>query len=82
MPRLKGLGKLITVDVDKLFDLDRSIEEAAIRHPAEDTGKWHWREIVQTGVVPSRKPLHRFTATGRERLLWADGLRIERPTRA
>ena len=75
-PACKGLGKRITVDVDKLIDLDRSIEEGAIRHPAYDIGKWYWREIVQTGVVPPRKPLRRFTAAERERLLWADGVRI------
>ena len=74
----KGLGKRITVDVDKLLDLDRSIEEGAIRHPAYDIGKWYWREIVQTEVVPPRKPLRRFTAAERERLLWSDDVRIEK----
>ena len=75
-PACKGLGKRITVDVDKLLDLDRSIEEGAIRHPAYDIGKWYWREIIQTAVVPVRKPLRRFTAAERDRLLWADGVRI------
>ena len=74
----KGFGKRITVDVDKLLDRDRSVEGGAIRHPAYDIGKWYWREIVQTGVVPSRKPLRRFTAAERERLLWADDVRIEK----
>ncbi|MYN63529.1 MAG: hypothetical protein F4X11_00615 [Acidobacteria bacterium] len=77
-PACKGLGKRITVDVDKLLDLDRSIEEGAIRHPAYDIGKWYWRKIVQTGVVPPRKPLRRFTAAERQRLLWADDVRIEK----
>ena len=77
-PACKGLGKRIAVDVDKLLDLDRSIEEGAIRRPAYDIGKWYWREIVQTKVVPSRKPLRRFTAAERERLLWADDVRIEK----
>ena len=77
-PACKDLGKRITVDVDKLLDLDRSIEQGAIRHPAYDIGKWDWREIVQTEVVLPRKPLRRFTAAERERLLWADGVRIEK----
>ncbi len=77
-PACKGLGKRITVDVDKLLDLDRSVEEGAIRHPAYDIGKWYWREIVQTGVVPPRKPLRRFTAAERERLLWSNDMRIEK----
>ena len=77
-PACKGLGRRITVDVDKLLDRDRSIEEGAIRHPSYDIGKWYWREIVQSGVVPVGKPLRRFTAAERERLLWADGVRIEK----
>ena len=75
-PACKGLGKRVRIDVDKLLDLDRSIEEGAIRHPSYDIGKWYWREIVQSGVVPPRKPLRRFTEAERERLLWADGVRI------
>ena len=54
------------------------IEEGAIRHPAYDIGKWYWREIVQSGVAPPRKPLHQFTEVEKERLLWADGVRIEK----
>ena len=37
-PACKGLGKRITVDVDKLLDLDRSVEQGAIRQPAYDIG--------------------------------------------
>ena len=76
-PACKGLGKRIAVDVDKLLDLDRTIEGGAIRHPAYDIGKWYWREIVHTRVVPADKPLRRFTAAELERLLWADGVPIE-----
>ena len=48
-PACKGLGKRITVDVDKLLDLDRSIEEGAIRHPAYDIGN-----VVLAGDRPDR----------------------------
>ena len=74
----KGLGKRITVDIDKLLDLDRSIEEGGIRHPAYAIGKWYWREIMQSAVVPVHKPLGQFTAPERDRLLWADGVKIEK----
>ena len=57
---------------------ENMLEDGAIRHPSYDIGKWYWREIVQTGVVPVGKPLRRFTAAERERLLWADGVRIEK----
>ena len=83
MSRLQGPPEANhDIDVDKLLDLDRSIEDGAIRHPSYDIGKWYWREIVQTGVVLARKPLRRFTVAERERLLWADDVRIEKVHRA
>ena len=75
-PACKGLGKRVRIDVDKLLAPDRSIEEGAIRHPSFAIGKWYWREIVQSRVVPPDKPIRQFTAAERERLLWADGLVI------
>ncbi len=77
-PACKGLGKRVRIDVERLLDPDRSIEEGAIRHPSYDIGKWYWREIVHSSVVPPRKPLRQFTAAEKERLLWADGLVIEK----
>ena len=77
-PACKGLGKRVRIDTDRLLDPDRSIEEGAIRHPSYDIGKWYWREIVQSRVVPPRKPIRQLTADERERLLWADGLVIEK----
>ncbi len=75
-PACKGLGKRITVDIDKLLDRNRSIEQGAIRHPDYDIGKWYWREIVHTGVLPATKPLVQFTEGEMDRLLWADGVPI------
>ena len=76
-PECKGLGKRITVDIDRLLDHSRSIEDGAIRHPDYEVGKWYWREIVECGVLPTTKPLAEFTAAEMDRLLWADGLPIE-----
>ena len=77
-PACKGLGKRVRIDTDRLLDPERSIEEGAIRHPSFDIGKWYWREIVQTRVVPPDKPLRQFTADEMERLLWADGVRVQK----
>ena len=73
----KGLGKRITVDIDRLLDRSKSIEAGAILHPDYDIGKWYWREIMDSEVLPTTKPVSDFTASEMERLLWADGLPIE-----
>ena len=77
-PACKGLGKRVRIDVDELLDLDRSIEEGAIRHPSYAIGKWYWREIVGSRVVPPDKPLRRFSEAEMQRLLWADGLIVRK----
>ena len=77
-PACKGLGKRVRIDVDELLDLDRSIEEGAIRHPSYAIGKWYWREIVGSRVVPPDKPLRRFSEAEMQRLLWADGLTVRK----
>ena len=77
-PACKGLGKRVRIDVDELLDLDRSVEEGAIRHPSYAVGKWYWREIVGSRVVPPDKPLRRFSETEMQRLLWADGLTVRK----
>ena len=77
-PACKGLGKRVRIDVGELLDFDRSIEEGAIRHPSYAVGKWYWREIVGSRVVPPDKPLRRFSETEMQRLLWADGLTVRK----
>ncbi len=74
----KGLGKRVRIDVDELLDLDRSVEEGAIRHPSYAIGKWYWREIVGSRVVPPDKSLRRFSEAEMQRLLWADGLIVRK----
>ena len=76
-PACKGLGKRITVDIGRLLDRSKSIEDGAILHPDYDIGKWYWREIMDSGVLPTTKRLSDFRASEMERLLWADGLPIE-----
>lgn len=75
-PGCKGLGKRITVDLHKLLDRTRTIREGAIQHPDYDTGKWYYRQILWSGVLPADKPLSEFSDEEMDRLLWADRLPI------
>ena len=75
-PACKGLGKRITVDLDKLADRTKTIREGAIQHPDYDIGKWYYRQILWSGVLPADKPLSEFSDGETDRLLWADRLAI------
>ncbi len=76
-PSCKGLGRRFTVDVEELLDRSKSIEGGAIQHPDYAVGKWYWREIAHTGVVPADVPLSAFSEGEMTRLLWADGVPLD-----
>ena len=71
-PTCKGLGKKITVNIDNLLDLSKSIEEGAILHPLYEPGKWYWRELMSLSIIPVDKPLGNFTEVELSILLWAE----------
>jgi len=75
-PGCKGLGKRITVDLHKLLDRTKTIRDGAIQHPDYDIGKWYYRQILWSGVLPADKPLSEFSDREMDRLLWADKLPI------
>ena len=73
----KGIGKRLSVNIEKLIDKTKSIEEGAIQHPSYDIGKWYWREIISTSIIPTDKPLSDFTESELNLLLWAENYPIE-----
>ena len=71
-PACKGLGKRLTIDIDKLLDMNKSVKEGAIRHPDYDIGKWYYREILWANVVPFDVPLNQLSEDDFNRLIWAE----------
>ncbi|WP_461538610.1 ATP-binding cassette domain-containing protein [Spongorhabdus nitratireducens] len=76
-PACKGLGKRMTVDIEKLLDLSKSIREGGILHPNYDIEKWYWREILWSDVVPFDTKLGEMSKEDMDRLLYADQLPIQ-----
>ena len=71
-PSCKGLGKKMRIDVERLLDKSKSIEEGAILHPSYGIDKWYWREILTSEVLPFKKKLEDFTEEEMNLLLWAE----------
>lgn len=76
-PACKGLGKRITVNIKRLLDLSKTIEEGAIGHPDYAIGKWYWREIMTSHLLPLNKKLGDFTKEEMDLLLWANEVPIQ-----
>lgn len=70
-PRCKGLGRAIDVDIDKLIDWDKSLNEGAIKHSEWRPGSRMWKILKATRYFDMDKKLREFEADERELLLYS-----------
>jgi excinuclease UvrABC ATPase subunit len=78
-PRCEGLGKVDTIDVDRLFDRRRSLNEGAIRFSAFAVGGYRLKRYVESGLFDNDKPLQDYTAEEWHTLLEAQDVPITNP---
>lgn len=72
-----GIGNKITVDLDALLDMDKSIAEGGIMYPNYRPGGWFWKSMKESGMVDMDKPLKDFTDEELNRLLYSETVKIE-----
>jgi excinuclease UvrABC ATPase subunit len=77
--RCQGLGRVTEIDVDRLIDRDRSLDEGAIRFPTFAPGTVRWRRYRDSGFFDTAKPLRDYSDKEWWTLLYADGLTPEHP---
>jgi len=78
-PRCEGLGKIDTVDTDRLFDRQLSLNEGAIRFSAFAVGGYRWKRYVESGLFDNDKPLKDFTEDEWQTLLHGEDVPITNP---
>ncbi|KQV48819.1 daunorubicin resistance protein DrrC [Pelomonas sp. Root1217] len=78
-PRCEGLGKVDTIDVDRLFDRQRSLNQGAIRFSAFAVGGYRWKRYVHSGLFDNDKPLKDYTDEEWKTLLHAQDVPILNP---
>ncbi|KQV89701.1 daunorubicin resistance protein DrrC [Pelomonas sp. Root1237] len=78
-PRCEGLGKVDTIDIDRLFDRQRSLNQGAIRFSAFAVGGYRWKRYVHSGLFDNDKPLKDYTDEEWETLLHAQDVPILNP---
>lgn len=69
--RCLGLGESMEVDIHALLDLDKSLNEGAIRHKTWKTGGRYWNIIRAIGRFDMDKPLRYFSDEEMELLLYS-----------
>ncbi|MGH3984492.1 MAG: ATP-binding cassette domain-containing protein [Pseudonocardiaceae bacterium] len=60
-PDCEGLGRRVQLDLSKLLDKSKSLNEGAIRHPAFGVGNWFWKLYANSGLFDNDKKLGDYT---------------------
>ncbi|MDO1604510.1 excinuclease ABC subunit UvrA [Lactobacillus sp. YT155] len=79
-PTCKGIGETNTINIEKLLDLDKSLNEGAIDFPSFHPGEWRLRRYVESGNFDNDKKLRDYTEKELKRLLYDEGSKPDHPT--
>lgn len=79
-PKCEGLGKVDTINVERLFDKNKSLNEGAILFPTFEPGGWRWKRYVCTGLFDNDKKLKDYRSDEWDTLLYKTGFKPPNPT--
>lgn len=71
-PECDGVGRKVEVDVDKIFDKSKSLNEGAILLPNYNVDGWYWKIYAYSGLFDPDKKLADYTETEWQNLLHGD----------
>ncbi|HTI19875.1 MAG TPA: excinuclease ABC subunit UvrA, partial [Kutzneria sp.] len=80
-PECEGLGRTVRLDLGKLIDESKSLNEGAIQHPSFAKGTFQWQLYAESGLFDPDLPIGRFSAEDREKLLHGSGFKVDRSGR-
>ena len=56
-PECSGLGQLMVIDEQKVFDFSRSVADGAVLHPQYKKGGYYWNSLMKSGLFDPRCPV-------------------------
>lgn len=80
-PECEGLGKSKAVNIDRLIDREKSLNEGAILFPTFRPGDFRWKRYVSTGLFDNDKKLKDYTEDEMDTLLYKTGFKPAHPTK-
>ncbi|MFD1425228.1 ATP-binding cassette domain-containing protein [Laceyella tengchongensis] len=76
-PECNGIGRKLSVDMNKALDMSKSLNEGAILLPDYSVNGWEWNIIAQTGEFDLDKKLSDYSDEELERLLYAKARKVK-----
>src|SRR4051794_34499463 len=75
-PECEGIGKTVQIDLDKLLDRSKSLNEGAILHPEFKVGKWMWKMYPLSGLFDNDKPIKDYNDEELHALLYGADVKV------
>ncbi|WP_110518092.1 ATP-binding cassette domain-containing protein [Herpetosiphon llansteffanensis] len=75
-PECEGIGKTVQLDMDKLLDRSKSLNEGAILHPEFKIGKWMWKMYPLSGLFDNDKPIKDYNEQELQAFLHGADLKV------
>lgn len=76
-PRCEGLGTVTDVDLNELYDRDKSIAEGAITVPGYTPDGWMVKQFAESGFIDANKPIKDFSAQEMEDFLYKEPVKVK-----
>ncbi|MBB6214486.1 excinuclease UvrABC ATPase subunit [Anaerosolibacter carboniphilus] len=78
--KCEGLGKVDTINIERLLDKNKSLNEGAIQFPTFRPGEVRWKRYVCTGLFDNDKKLRDYREDELDTLLYKTGFKPQNPT--
>ncbi|UYP00330.1 excinuclease ABC subunit UvrA [Oceanotoga sp. DSM 15011] len=75
----EGLGKIQVIDIEKLLDKNKSLNEGAIRFPTFEPGGWRLTRYIHSGFFDNNKKIKDYSAKELELLLYSEKIKVKNP---
>ncbi len=72
----EGIGRTVQLDLERLLDRSRSLNEGAILHPEFGVGKWMWKMYPLSGLFDNDKPIENYTDEELYALLYGADIKV------
>ncbi|MFF5229904.1 ATP-binding cassette domain-containing protein [Dactylosporangium sp. NPDC000521] len=76
-PRCEGMGTANDIDLDELFDRDKSLSEGAITIPGYSVDGWLVRIFTASGFVDADKPIRDYTDQELHDFLYKEPVKVK-----
>lgn len=79
-PRCDGLGVVTDLDIHKLVDFNKSLnDEGVINFPAFTTGAWRWKRYAYSGLFDLDKKIRDYTKEELDLFLYSPQIKLKNP---